>query len=70
MPDLPSSGRISYITKQSWNSGVSATFNLLANLPDHIDGWTTKGVNSAMNNPELKKFIDSFSSVPEEPQKK
>lgn len=40
------------------------TFEYLSNLPDTVNKWTKKGVEAARNNPEIKNFLNSFSSTP------
>ncbi|GJQ82566.1 hypothetical protein Trydic_g13021 [Trypoxylus dichotomus] len=64
IPELPSTNRVSYLTKQYWNQGVSATFLYVGELPTHICNWTSKGIDAAKSNEEIKRFIDSFSSPP------
>ncbi|KAI4460111.1 micos complex subunit mic13 [Holotrichia oblita] len=72
IPELPKTSKISYLTKQYWNQGVSATFRFIGNLPSHIVDWSSKGIDAAKNNEEIKKFFDSFSSAPAvaEPEQK
>ncbi|KRT83760.1 hypothetical protein AMK59_4415 [Oryctes borbonicus] len=64
IPELPSTNRVSYLTKQYWNQGVTATFRFLGDFPTYVSDWTSKGINAAKSNEEIKKFIDSFSSAP------
>lgn len=39
------------------------TFEYLSNLPDTVSNWTKKGFEAVYENPEVKKFLDSFSAV-------
>ncbi|XP_017781535.1 PREDICTED: MICOS complex subunit MIC13 homolog QIL1 [Nicrophorus vespilloides] len=70
IPDLPNSDCISYATKQCWNAGVTKTFEFLKDLPEHTCEWTDKGWKAVNGNPEIKKFIDSFTAPPALPEKK
>ncbi|KAK5650753.1 hypothetical protein RI129_001782 [Pyrocoelia pectoralis] len=64
IPHLPKSNQTSYIVKQTWNKGVSATCMFLADLPHNISKWTKSGVNLAMSNEEIKKLFSSFGISP------
>nr|CAH7728762.1 unnamed protein product [Callosobruchus chinensis] len=61
-PTLPEAENVSSVVKQSWNAGVIATFAFLANLPNKVGEWKDKGMKSVMESPDMKKFLDSFSS--------
>ncbi|CAH1982773.1 unnamed protein product [Acanthoscelides obtectus] len=62
VPKLPQSESLSSLIKQSWNAGVMATFAFLANLPNKVEDWKTGGMQTITKNPDMKKFLDSFSS--------
>lgn len=60
IPELPNTDQVSYLTKQYWNKGVMATFEYISNLPETVSTLTQKGVTAARENPEIKKFLNSF----------
>ncbi|XP_026684735.1 MICOS complex subunit MIC13 homolog QIL1, partial [Diaphorina citri] len=45
VPEIPSISDIGHSLGSSWNSGVLSTFNFLANLPSHVNQWTTDASN-------------------------
>lgn len=62
MPETENSGQLA---KEYWNAGVRATFRFLVNLPDCTKAYAKKGVDALLENPEIKKFVDSFSTPPD-----
>lgn len=62
IPALPKTERVSYVIKQYWNDAVMSSFQYLSKLPEHTSKLTQRGFNAAMQNDEMKKFVDSLSS--------
>ncbi|XP_022919362.1 MICOS complex subunit MIC13 homolog QIL1 [Onthophagus taurus] len=65
IPELPSTGRISYLMKQYWNHGVTATFIYIGDLPQNVTKLTKSGIDAIKGNEEMKKLMDGFSGTPE-----
>ncbi|KAG5897050.1 hypothetical protein JTB14_025866 [Gonioctena quinquepunctata] len=61
-PELPERGKLSSLAKQSWNKGVMVTFEFLSVLPQTANKFVNTGVDHTMQNPEIAKFIESFSN--------
>lgn len=57
---MPETDRVSVLAKESWNKGVLTTFEFIANLPETINNWSSKGIDAAMKNSEIKKIAESF----------
>lgn len=58
---LPSSDRVSYLFKQSWNEGVKISFSFLGNLPNHINNWSGYGLQAIADNVEIRKLTNSLT---------
>lgn len=53
---------MSTIVKESWNAGILTTFRFIANIPETLGVWSSDGIDAALQNPEIKKFMESFSN--------
>lgn len=62
---MPETENSCQLAKEYWNAGVRATFRFLVKLPDCTKAYAKKGVDVLLENPEIKKFVDSFSSQPD-----
>ncbi|XP_044760992.1 MICOS complex subunit MIC13 homolog QIL1 isoform X2 [Coccinella septempunctata] len=60
LPKLPETEQMHQMVGVYWNRGVIATFNFLQNLPTHVSNWTDKGLDIALKNDEIKKFVDNL----------
>ncbi|ERL85466.1 hypothetical protein D910_02885 [Dendroctonus ponderosae] len=63
LPVVPQTENACQLAKEYWNAGVRATFAFLVKLPDYSCEYTKKGRDKLMENPEIKNFVNSFSSA-------
>ncbi|KAJ8920416.1 hypothetical protein NQ315_005282 [Exocentrus adspersus] len=61
LPELPERNKISSFAKQSWNAGVLTTFKFISELPQTVRSWSDKGIQKAMQNEDVRNFVNSFS---------
>ncbi|CAH1119299.1 unnamed protein product [Phaedon cochleariae] len=61
LPDIPEQNELSSFVKQNWNRGVLATFKFLSELPETVKEWTANGYESARQNDEIKKLMESIT---------
>ncbi|RZC33670.1 hypothetical protein BDFB_005956 [Asbolus verrucosus] len=69
-PPIPSGDRASHVIKQYWNKGVVATFQFVGRLPHQLNTWTKTGINSILENPDVKKLFGMSASEETVPQEK
>ncbi|XP_018579220.1 MICOS complex subunit MIC13 homolog QIL1 isoform X2 [Anoplophora glabripennis] len=63
LPELPETERLSSLAKRSWNKGVMVTFKYISQFPNTVSNWTNKGIQKALENEDIKNFVNSFSSA-------
>ncbi|XP_030756719.1 MICOS complex subunit MIC13 homolog QIL1 isoform X2 [Sitophilus oryzae] len=63
LPEIPPTDNVSQLATEYWNRGVRASFAFLVRLPECSKHYIKKGVDQVLENPEVKKFVDSFSST-------
>ncbi|XP_066149831.1 MICOS complex subunit MIC13 homolog QIL1-like [Euwallacea fornicatus] len=68
LPNVPESENMCQLTKEYWNVGVKTTFRFLVQLPSCSRALMRKGADFLLENPEIRKFVDSFSSAPKSPK--
>ncbi|KAJ8962014.1 hypothetical protein NQ314_005796 [Rhamnusium bicolor] len=61
LPTLPETDKWSSLVKQSWNSGVLTTFKFISELPRILNNWSAKGIDAALQNPNIKNVVESFT---------